>query len=63
MQIFDLIYDKDAYIEGLIIQKTKEYNIVIWNNNVIGFVKDDDESIEITRHTQYQLFEYRSSWC
>ena len=24
MQIFDLIYDKDAYIEGLIIQKTKE---------------------------------------
>jgi len=57
MQIFDLIYDKDAYIEGLIIQKTKEYNIVIWNNNVIGFVKDDDESIEIIKHTGYQLFE------
>ena len=57
MQIFDLIYDKSAYIEGLVIGKTKEYNIIFWNNGIIGFVKDDDEDIEIREHTNYQLFE------
>ena len=50
MKLFDLIYDNDALIEGLIVAKQGDNFRVLWNNGIIGDVKEEYKEIEVLRH-------------
>ncbi len=48
MKLYDFVYDTDANIEGLIIKKGEDYDTVLWDNNVLGLIKEDDPALKLT---------------
>lgn len=50
MKIFDKIYDSDAYIEGVILDKKDDVFFVLWDNLVYGKVKENFENISVKEH-------------
>ncbi len=56
MEIFDRIYDKDAYIEGVIINKKGDDYKVLWNNGVYGNVREEYEEIKVVGHINFKKF-------
>lgn len=49
MEVFDVIYDKDALISGIVLAKRQEGFYVLWANDSIGLVEENDETITVER--------------
>ena len=58
MELFDRIYDKDAYIKGTIINedKNKKEFYVLWDNGVYGTVKEEYKEIKVLGHLNLKKF-------
>lgn len=50
MKKFDLVYDKDAYIHGIITEVNNGNYTVLWDNDVKGTVKKEYDNIVIKGH-------------
>ncbi len=56
MQLFDIVKDKDAYIDGMIIHKEGNMINVLWSNGVIGPAKDDLSQLAFLGHRDVRRF-------
>ena len=56
MKLYDIIYDKDAYISGLVIGKLNDEFLVLWDNDVVGRVLEEYEEIEVVGHSNIKKF-------
>ena len=57
MQIGDKVYDKDAYINGVVIGKNDDHFKVLWDNDVLGSVNEDiDDSLEISSDPNIKVY-------
>lgn len=58
MELFDRIYDEDAYIRGTIINedKNKKEFYVLWDNGVYGTVKEEYKEIKVLEHLNLKKF-------
>ncbi len=56
MEICDKIYDKDALIYGIVIGKSGKYFKVLWDNDVLGNVEDNQEEVKIIEHGNIKMF-------
>lgn len=56
IKIHDIIYDNDAYISGIVIGQQNNEFIVLWDNNVIGRVKESYSEIQVAEHFNFKKF-------
>ena len=56
MRLYDIIYDKDAYIEGILVNEKDGVFNVLWRNDVIGIVTENDDSLDVVSHLDMQSF-------
>lgn len=56
IKIYDAIYDNDAYISGIIIGQQNDEFIVLWDNDIIGRVKESYSEIKVVIHFNFKKF-------